>query len=125
MHSNSHYNKRLKNYATELRTESVSRAEKYLWKGLKGKRLGVGFKRQRPILNFIVDFCSQEIGLIIEIDGNSHADKGSYDRYRQNRLEEIGFTVLRFNEGLVLQDISEVLTQIQHAVHCLKKDKEI
>jgi len=77
--NNNHYNKNLKEYSRELRTISVSKAEKYIWKVLLSrKQLGVSFKRQRPILNFIVDFFSAEIGLIIEVDGSSHINKGSY-----------------------------------------------
>lgn len=54
---NNYYNKNLKEYARDLRNESVSRAEKYLWKAcLRRNQMGVKFKRQRPILNFIVDF---------------------------------------------------------------------
>ena len=77
---NNNYNKSLKIYAQELRTTSVSRAEKHIWKSLLSRgQMGVKFKRQRPIADFIVDFFSQEIGLIIEIDGNSHHSKGKYD----------------------------------------------
>ena len=77
-----HYNKKLKQYARELRNESVSIAEKYLWKSLLSrKQMGVGFKRQRPIDRFIVDFFAQEIKLIIEVDGNSHLNKSEYDIY--------------------------------------------
>ena len=73
---NNFYNKDLKIFSRELRTESVSRAEKYLWKSLlKSNKIGVKFNRQRPIDNFIVDFFSKELGLIIEIDGNSHYNK--------------------------------------------------
>ena len=121
MQSNNYYNKNLKEFARELRTESVSKAEKYLWKALKQKQQGVGFKRQRPILNFIVDFFAQEIGLIIEIDGSSHFVKSEYDYYRQQKLINSGFQILRFSEGDVCQNIDEVLKQIQHAIYCLKK----
>jgi len=120
---NNHYNKNLKHYAQELRTETVSNSEKYLWKALKQKQLGVAFKRQRPISRFIVDFFSQEIGLIIEIDGNSHFAKPEYDRFRQDKLESLGYTLLRFSEGEVWNNIDEVLTRIQHAIHCLKEEK--
>ena len=52
------YNKELKLYARALRTESVSKAEKYLWSSvLKSNKIGVKFNRQRPIDHFIVDFC--------------------------------------------------------------------
>jgi very-short-patch-repair endonuclease len=47
---NNHYNKTLREYAHELRNETVSRAEKYIWKAaLRRSQLGVKFKRQRPI----------------------------------------------------------------------------
>jgi hypothetical protein len=34
MHSNNHYNKNLKEFARKLRTETVSKAEKLLWKSI-------------------------------------------------------------------------------------------
>ncbi|MES2799477.1 MAG: endonuclease domain-containing protein [Bacteroidota bacterium] len=116
MLTNNHYNTNLKHFASELRTESSSRAERHLWKSIKAKKLGVGFKRQRPILNFIVDFFAQEIGLIIEIDGSSHLTKGEYDRYRQEKLEKAGYSILRFSEGDVFRSTSQVLMQIEHAI---------
>jgi very-short-patch-repair endonuclease len=121
--TNNYYNPNLKEYALELRTETVSRAEKYLWKHvLSRNQQGCKFKRQRPILHFIVDFFSQEIGLIIEIDGNSHINKGEYDFQRQQKLENLGYTILRFSEGDVINNLGDVITQIQHAIHCLKGD---
>jgi very-short-patch-repair endonuclease len=118
---NHHYNKELKDYARELRNETVSKAEKYLWKAVLSRcQTGVKFKRQRPVHNFIVDFFAQEIGLIVEIDGNSHVPKGGYDSYRQQQLELLGFTVIRFSEGDVLNSIHEVHVQIAHAIYSLK-----
>ncbi len=119
--NNNHYNKKLKDPAHELRTESVSRAEKYIWKQLLSRaRMGTKFKRQRPIHYFIVDFFSQETGLIIEIDGNSHFRKPAYDQWRQQELEQLGYTFLRFTEGEVIQNINDVGVRIEHAVRCLK-----
>ena len=121
---NNHYNKKLREFAHELRTETVSRAEKHLWKSaLSRNRLGVKFKRQRPLDRFIVDFFSQEIGLVIEIDGNSHISKGDYDAYRQKRIESFGFTMIRFSECSVLQDVDAVITQLQHVIFCLKEQQ--
>jgi very-short-patch-repair endonuclease len=85
--------------------------------------MNVRFLRQRPILNFIVDFFSPEIGLIIEIDGNSHINKGEYDFFRQNLLTENGFIILRFSEGEVINNLEDVNFKIQHAVNCLKEIK--
>ena len=122
---NHHYNKDLKHFANELRNESVSKAEKYLWKALLSRnKLGMKFKRQRPIDSFIVDFFCQEIGLIIEIDGNSHFHKPNYDAYRQKKIEMLGFTFLRFYEGEVINNIGNVHEIINHAILCLK-DKSV
>ena len=120
-----YYNKNLKEYARELRTESVSRAEKYLWKGLLSrKQTGERFLRQRPIYNFIVDFFAPEIGLIIEIDGSSHFSKATYDRYREDKLNALGYTLIRFSEGEVLNNLDVVSEQIRHVIYCLKEQKE-
>lgn len=80
---NHHYNKNLREYARELRSEKPTKAERRIWKSLLCKKqLDVRFLRQRPIDRFIVDFFSPELGLIIEIDGNSHYHKPKYDAYR-------------------------------------------
>lgn len=119
---NHYYNKNLRDYAHELRTQTISKAEKYLWKSLlKENKQGVKFKRQRPIHFYIVDFFSQEIGLIIEVDGNSHHFNGEYDAKRQQQLEDLGYVFLRFREGEVLNDLNDVAVKIAHAVQCLKK----
>jgi len=119
---NHHYNPNLKEYARELRTTSVSKAEKYIWKTLLSrKQMGVAFKRQRPISNFIVDFFSAEISLVVEIDGSSHLNRGDYDAYRENKLKELGFTIIRFSEGEVMQNIGNVHQQIYRVVEVLKE----
>jgi very-short-patch-repair endonuclease len=118
---NQHYNKSLKLYARELRTESVSRAEKYIWKALLSRRqLGVLVKRQRPIYNFIVDFFIPELNLVIEIDGSSHLNKGDYDRYREDKLISLGYTLIRFSEGDVLNNLDEVANSVRYTIDCLK-----
>jgi very-short-patch-repair endonuclease len=117
-----HYNPRLKEFARELRTETVSRAEKLLWKAtLSRKQTGERFLRQRPIDQFIVDFFAPEIGLIIEIDGNSHTNKGEYDRYREDKLKSFGDELLRFSEGEVINNLDEVHRQLMHTIYCLKQ----
>jgi very-short-patch-repair endonuclease len=119
---NNHYNKELREFANEFRTETVSRAEKYIWKAILSRnRMGVKFKRQRPVHRFIVDFFSQEIGLIVEIDGNSHWHKPEYDAFRQQKLESLGYTDVRFSEGEVLNNIDVIHEQLSHVIYCLKE----
>jgi very-short-patch-repair endonuclease len=116
-----HYNPRLKEFARELRTETVSKAEKVIWKGLLSrKQTGERFLRQRPIYRFIVDFFAPEIGLIIEIDGNSHVNKGNYDRYREDKLVSLGYTLIRFKEGDVIWNMDVVSEQVRHVIHALR-----
>jgi very-short-patch-repair endonuclease len=120
--SHNHYNPKLKEFARELRTETVSRAEKLIWKAvLSRKQTGERFLRQRPIDQFIVDFFAPEIGLIIEIDGSSHANKGEYDRYREDKLKSFGYELIRFSEGDVMHNLDEVHVRLRHVIHCLRQ----
>lgn len=106
------YNPYLKEKARELRNNSTL-GEILLWKKLKGKQCyGFDFHRQKPILNYIVDLYCHKLKLIIEIDGYSHNFKSEEDKKRDSDLSELGFTVLRFNEGEVRSNLDLVLNSI-------------
>jgi very-short-patch-repair endonuclease len=91
-----HYDPKLKKRSRELRNNSTL-AEVLLWNQLKGRKmLGCSFLRQRPICNYIVDFYCPKLGLVIEIDGESHREKFASDQVRQKNLENLGLSVLRF-----------------------------
>jgi very-short-patch-repair endonuclease len=122
---NNDYNPRLKENACELRNNSISKAEKFIWKAaLSRNQLGVKFKRQRPIDKFIVDFFCASLRLIIEIDGSSHLNTSEYDHYRQNKLEKLGYTFLRFSEGEVMNQFDSVYERLERAVYSLKLEKD-
>jgi very-short-patch-repair endonuclease len=123
MFSNNHYNKNLKDFARELRTQSVSKAEKIIWKSILSKnQTGERFLRQRPINNFIVDFFCPKLLLIIEIDGVSHLNKGNYDRFREDKLKSLGYSIIRFSEGEVINQLDEVSNKINHIVYSLNEE---
>ena len=125
MHSNNHYNPKLKEFTRELRSTSISKAEKRIWKSILSKeQLNERFLRQRPIHKFIVDFFCPRLGLIIEIDGSSHFNKGDYDFYREEKLKSLGYTIIRFQEGEVLNQLDDVKDQIVHAIYVLNKGME-
>ncbi len=89
--------------------------EALLWKELKQmKMMGFDFDRQRPILNYIVDFYCKDLMLAIEIDGGSHSDMLEADEIRQKELENVGVRFLRFNEQFVRNDLINVLYNIQN-----------
>ena len=49
--------------------KNMTSAEKVLWEYLKSNKLGVRFRRQHVIANFIPDFVALSCRLIIELDG--------------------------------------------------------
>jgi very-short-patch-repair endonuclease len=44
-------------------------SEAALWRALRASQLGVVFRRQVPVLGFIVDFLAPAQRLVIEVDG--------------------------------------------------------
>jgi len=118
-----HYNKDLKPLARKLRNEGT-KGEAMLWfYALKAKKMyGYQFNRQFPISNYIVDFISRKLNLIIEIDGNSHLSKSESDRERQDYLESLGNVVLRFSEAEVVHKLDDVVEKICFAVESLEKN---
>ena len=104
---------RLKSYARENRRNQTE-AEEFLWRQLKGNALGVKFKRQLIILNYIADFACLEKSLIIEVDGGYHftQEQLELDAYRTEDLEKLGFKVLRFRNEEIIIEIEQVLKTI-------------
>ena len=108
------YNKKLKQASRDLRN-NMTEAEKLLWSKLRYKQiLGLQFYRQKPILNFIVDFYCPSANLVIECDGGQHyTDEGlKADRNRDQTLGELGLKVLRFDNRQVLQEVDAVIQAI-------------
>lgn len=118
-----HYNKSNKGLARALR-RNMTKAEACLWKyGLKASNLGVPFRRQRSIDQYIVNFVCLPLKLVIEVDGSTHEflEIQKRDVVRQRRLEELGFVVLRFSDEDVLNDINAVLGRIVEVMDVLKR----
>ena len=96
-------------YAKSLRKNSTI-AETKLWNKLRSRQLeGIKFRRQQPIKNDIVDFASFEKRVIIELDGGQHANQKLKDKKRDKRFTEDGFTVFRFWNNDILENIEAVL----------------
>ena len=88
-----------------------------MWQKLRGKQLmGLKFRRQAPIGNYIVDFVCFENGLVIEVDGGQHAEQKEYDAERTRWLETQGFRVIRFWNNEVLAEMDAVIRRIENAV---------
>jgi leucyl-tRNA synthetase len=97
--------------AKEMRSNPTP-AEDALWQQLKGKQIGVKFRRQHPIDNFIADFVCLDKKLIIEVDGKIHETQKESDQQRTDALNDLGYQVIRFKNEEVLVEIESVITQI-------------
>lgn len=122
------YNPKLKVLARKLRND-MTFGETLLWNELKEDKLwGFDFDRQRCIDNYIVDFYCKELMLAIEIDGMSHNHKEAFaqDELRQQKLESLGITFIRFSEADMKYDMPNVLRGIEGVIlDIIKKDKSI
>ncbi len=107
-----YYNPKLKQLSRNLRNNSTL-AEVLLWNKLKKRQMcGYQFMRQKPIGEYIVDFYCSKLKLIIEVDGETHRYKLTEDDERQDWLENLGLTVLRFDDIEVKNDMFNVLHSI-------------
>jgi very-short-patch-repair endonuclease len=95
--------------ARRLRKDQTP-AESRLWFELRNRRfVGHKFRRQHPLGPYVADFYCHEAALIIELDGESHLGRETYDRQRQDWLEAQGFKVLRFYNNDIPANLDEML----------------
>lgn len=92
---------------------NMTEAEAMLWQALRRNQLdGLHFRRQQVVDGFVVDFYCHVAGLVIELDGDIHAFRESYDRDRENALRSRGLKVLRIRNEDVKEDLPGVLGHI-------------
>jgi very-short-patch-repair endonuclease len=90
--------------ARELRRDP-SRAERLCWELIRAHRMeGITFRRQHPIGPYFADFACASKGLVIEIDGDHHADQVEADARRTAVMESKGWKVVRFGANEVVQN---------------------
>ena len=107
------YNKNLTALARENR-KNPTLAESLLWNKVLRCRQFAQYKflRQKPIGNYIVDFYCSELQLVIETDGDSHAQQMEYDAERTRFLNALGLEVIRYGNREILQNISGVFNEL-------------
>ncbi len=98
----------------------MTKAEQILWQRLRRKQiLGIQFYRQKPILNFIVDFYCSAASLVVECDGGQHYMDDGLEADRDEALVELGLIVLRFSNRQILVETDAVVNQI----YCVVKQR--
>lgn len=110
----------LKENAQENR-KNPTEAESVLWDMLKGNNIGLHFRRQHIILDYIVDFICLEKGLVIELDGGYHnnPEQAEYDKQRTSHLKKLGYTELRFTNEELLTNPDAVIARIKSVASSL------
>lgn len=88
----------LEYHAREMRG-NMTVSERAAWNELKGKKLGVRFRRQVVIGPYIVDFVCFDPRVAIEIDDPSHEYRD--ETKRTACIESQGFVILRFTNEFV------------------------
>jgi len=101
-------------HARAMRHEATD-AEAMLWRALRNQALGVKFRRQVPKGRYVLDFVCLSRRLVVEVDGDQHANCEA-DRRRDAWLRAEGFQVLRFGNRDVLTELDGVLIAITHAL---------
>jgi N-acetyl-alpha-D-muramate 1-phosphate uridylyltransferase len=99
--------------AQELR-KFPTHEEEIIWEYLSRNQLGVKFRRQHPIWNYIADFYCHSLKLVVEIDGEIHnrEDVKINDKLRQTHIESLGISVMRFTNQDVRHNIQQLINSL-------------
>ena len=111
------YNKNLTTLARENRSNPTA-AENRIWQKVLRMRQFAGYKflRQKPVGDYIVDFYCAGLQLVIEIDGDSHAETAEYDAVRTRFMGSLGLRVIRFSNDDVLRNIEGVYEELSKTI---------
>ena len=88
-----------------------------------GRMLSEKFRREFPLGPYTLDFVCIDLKLNNEVDGKDHlTEEGrKHDAERDTYLRKLGYTILRFNGFRILQDPSNIRTEIENCVRQLRE----
>ena len=107
--------------ARELR-HTPTDTERAAWSLLRGVKFkGFKFRRQHALGRYFVDFYCPQRRLIVELDGSVHVQpaQARRDLRRDAHLQEMGYTILRFSNGIVLNAPEIFVQKVWEAVWSL------
>lgn len=96
--------------------QALTPAEARLWVALRRLRHdGLHFRRQTPLRGYFLDFFCWSRGVVVEVDGRSHAteDRARKDRVRDAVLAREGLLTLRFDNLMVRDQLEAVVGQVR------------
>ncbi len=115
------HNKKIVPLAKTLR-KNMTKEERRLWYDFL-KTFPVKFVRQKVLGNYIADFYSFRLRLVIELDGSEHySDLGEQkDAERTDNLMQMGISVIRFTNLEVQTNFRGVCEKIYE----IAKEKDV
>ena len=117
------FNKSSEKLKRQSLRNAMPRAEQLLWKKLRRRQvLGYRFRRQYSVEGYVIDFYCPELKLAIEVDGDSHFQKGSQEKdyQRQVQVEALDIHFLRLRNVEVFQHLDDILVALGRKVHELE-----
>jgi very-short-patch-repair endonuclease len=116
--------KNLKIIRRKLRRKSTF-CERLLWGKIRNEQLGVKFRRQFSIGNFVADFYSPALKLVIEIDGETHSttEEQKRDREKEAYFKSLDIVVIRYNNSDIVEGLEDVVCDISEKVAKMKKSE--
>lgn len=118
------YNKALNEKARANRRNPTP-AEKKRWFEVLGNKEfhDLKFACQKPLDNLIVDFTCSKLRLVVEIDGQSHAQQQEYEEHRTERPGESGITLVRHAHSDVMNNLNGVYQDLSEKMEVLRKQQ--
>lgn len=112
----------LKPYSQENRIK-LTKPERLFWYLCLNKdKTRYRFVRQKPLLQFILDFYCAKLKLAIEIDGDTHQDRYEYDAKRTKLLERLYIKVIRFSNEQVLSNTESCYLVLMQLIEAREKE---
>lgn len=115
--------------ARDLRN-NASPIERKFWRVLRDNAAaqGLKFRRQHVVHPSIADFACLQARLLVELDGDSHNARQTYDREREKYLRVMGYHVMRFSnddayrhtESVVMMIVERAVMLLQENIDCAK-----
>lgn len=101
--------------ARQLRRDA-SAPERRLLRALRATFPYVKWRHQTPIGPFFADMLCLSHHLVVEVDGDTHADTTSYDARRAAAMRELGYATLRFTNAEVMENLDGILERVSFSL---------
>jgi len=116
MHRKSHSRTTELELRARLLRSRPTPSEAALWEAVRGGKLGVWFKRQVVLGDYIVDFVAPRVRLVVEVDGGYHSRRGAGDARRERVLRRMGYRVVRVDAEVVLGELHRAVAQLRRGI---------